>query len=369
MITNMFNLFEINPESFGLDFSDLSLKVARLKKSGEFFRLASWGEKEIKPGLIENGEIKDETTLCLALKEILKESKGEKIQLKNVMISFPEEKAFMQVIQMPKMDEKELKTAVRFEAENHIPLPMEKMYFDFQIVQPQSNHLDHTDILIAAIPKETADPYISCVKKVGLCPRALEVESMSISRALIKDGLSPHPVLIIDFGRSTTSLVIFSGYSLRFTATIPVCSQNLTEAIAKSLKIDLAKAEKMKINQGLNFSKKESDVFEALIPALTDLAEQVEKFVDYYQAHAGHEHSSSVKGNGKIEKIILCGRGSNLNGLPEFITSRLKIPVELGNPWVNILPKRLKELPGLSLDQSLGYTTALGLALRGIKKV
>jgi type IV pilus assembly protein PilM len=365
----MFNLFELNPESFGLDFSDLSLRVARLKKRGKFFRLASWGEKEINSGIIENGEIKDETALCSVLKETLRDSNGERIRIKNVMISFPEEKAFMQVIQMPKMDEKELKTAVRFEAENHIPLPMEKMYFDFQAVQPQSNHLDHLDVLIAAIPKEIADSYISCVKKVGLCPQALEVESMSISRALIKDGLSLHPVLIIDFGRSTTSLVIFSGYSLRFTATIPVCSDNLTRAISKSLEIDLSKAEKMKIKQGLNFSKKESDVFEALIPALTDLVEQVEKFVDYYQAHAGHEHSLSTKGNGKIEKIILCGRGSNLKGLPEFINLKLKIPVELGNPWVNILPKQLKEVPGLSFDQSLGYTTALGLALRGVKKL
>jgi len=363
----MFNFFELKPESFGLDFSDLSLKIAWLKKRGRFFRLASWGEKEIKPGIIENGEIKDEPAVSKIIKEALKSIKGEKIKTKNAVISFPEEKAFMQVIQMPKMNEDELKTAVIFEAENYIPLPMEKMYFDFQIVRPQSNHLDHLDILIAAIPRGIADPYISCVKKAGLFPRVLEVESMSISRALIKDGLSPYPVLIIDFGRSTTSLVIFSGYSLRFTATIPVCSGNLTEAISKSLKIDLDSAEKLKIKKGLDFSKEEGEVFEALIPGLTDLVEQVEKFVDYYQAHTSHEHTLSSK-NGKIKKIIICGRGANLKGLPEFISMKLKIPVELGNPWVNILPKSLKEVPHLPFAQSLGYTTALGLALRGIRE-
>ncbi|KKQ67560.1 MAG: hypothetical protein A3F95_03135 [Candidatus Nealsonbacteria bacterium RIFCSPLOWO2_12_FULL_39_31] len=361
------NFFELKPESFGLDFSDLSLKIAWLKKRGRFFRLASWREKEIKPGIIENGEVKNEEALCQFLKEVLNTAKGEKIRTKNATISFPEEKAFMQVIQMPKMDEEELKSAVLFEAENYIPLPMEKMYFDFQIVRPQNNHLDHLDILIAAIPKEIADPYISCVRKAGLCPRVLEVESLSIIRALIKNELSPYPVLIIDFGRSATSLVIFSGYSLRFTATIPVCSQGLTESISKSLKISLAAAEKLKIEKGLDFSKKTSDVFEALIPALTDLTEQIEKFVDYYQAHTIHEHSSALK-NGKIKKIIMCGRGANLKGLLDFISLKLKIPVELGNPWINILPKQLKEVPGLPFAQSLGYATALGLALRGIKK-
>ena len=64
----------------------------------------------------------------------------------------------------------------------------------------------------------------------------------------------------------------------------------------------------------------------------------------------------------------MCGRGANLKGLLDFISLKLKIPVELGNPWINILPKQLKEVPGLPFAQSLGYATALGLALRGIKK-
>jgi len=364
----MFDFFELNPESFGLDFSDLSLKIVKLKKRGRFFGLASWAEQEIKPGIIEEGEIKDESALCQILIETLKAVKGQKIKTNNAVISFPEEKAFMQVIQMPKMEEGELKTAVRFEAENYIPLPIEKMYFDFQVVQPQSNHLDHLDILIAAIPKEIADPYISCIKKAGLCPRVLEVESLSIARAIIKDGLSASPVLIVDFGQSATSLVIFSGYSLRFTATIPIGSQNLTEAISKSLKTNLEKAEKLKIKKGLDFSKKDGDIFDAQMPALTDLAEQIEKFIGYYQAHASHEHSSPLK-NGKIKKIILCGRGANLKGLPDFMSYSQGIPAEIGNPWANILPKQLKEVPGLSFAQSLGYATALGLALRGVKKV
>lgn len=46
----------------------------------------------------------------------------------------------------------------------------------------------------------------------------------------------------------------------------------------------------------------------------------------------------------------------------------LKVPVELGNPWINILPKPLKEVPELPYEKSLGYTTALGLALRGTRE-
>ncbi|GAH90129.1 unnamed protein product, partial [marine sediment metagenome] len=80
--------------------------------------------------------------------------------------------------------------------------------------------------------------------------------------------------------------------------------------------------------------------------------------------HSSHEH---LPPDGEeIKKILLCGRGANLKGLTDFVSSGLKIPVELGNPWINILPEPLKQVPELVFEESLGYTTALGLALRGV---
>ena len=69
-----------------------------------------------------------------------------------------------------------------------------------------------------------------------------------------------------------------------------------------------------------------------------------------------------------ISKILLCGGGANLKGLPETLSSAVKIPVSVGNPWVNVLPNAIKEVPGLSFKESVSYSTAFGLALRGIKK-
>jgi len=69
----------------------------------------------------------------------------------------------------------------------------------------------------------------------------------------------------------------------------------------------------------------------------------------------------------EISKVLLCGGGANLKGLPELLSSELKIPVEIGNPWINILPEFKKEKSKLSLETSLSYTTAFGLALRGVE--
>ena len=182
----MLEFFSLKPKTFGLDISDLCLKAVRLKGESKFSNVASFVETDIKPGIIEAGEIKDENSLAKIVKESLLHMKGEKIRTKYVVASLPEEKAFSQVIQLPKMKEDDLKSAVLFEAENYIPLPIDSMYLDFQVITPLHNHLDHLDVLISALPHSTVDPYISVFKKIGLFPVALEIESQAIARALIK---------------------------------------------------------------------------------------------------------------------------------------------------------------------------------------
>lgn len=371
----------LKPKSFGLDFSDLSLKAANLKKKKDFLKLVSWGEKELKPGLIEEGEIKDEKAVSQAIRELLEEIKGEKIKTKNVIASLPEKKAFFQVIRMPKMKKEELETAVPFEAENYIPLPIEEAYLDFQIVPSPKGYSDrYANVLLAAIPKTIVDPYVSCLKGAGLFPYALEIESQSIVRALIKNGVSAFPLLIIDFGKSTTSLIIFYGCCLRFTSSITISSHMLTQSIAQYLGIDFDRAEEMKLKYGLEvpsrklkndsllrkvFVKGKSNIFEATKPTLNNLITEINKYLDYYRTHS--KDGISLTKEKEIKKVILCGRGANLKGLPDFISKELKISVEIGNPWVNILSAPLKEIPELSFKESLGYTSALGLALRGVK--
>ncbi len=372
------NFLTLKPEAFGLDISDLSLKIIKLRKKGRRIRVVSFGEKEVKPGIIKEGEVIQKEELAEIIKQAMKEVKKEKLRTKYVVASLPEERAFFQVIQMPKISKEDLRSAIIYEAENYIPLPIEKVYLDFQIIPQTDKNIDHLDILICAIPRETVDPYFSSLKLAGLEPQSLEVESLAITRALIKDGVTSSPVLIIDFGATRTSFIIFSGTSLRFTSSISVSSMNFTEIISKSLGIDLNKAEKLKIKYGLEkelkskskkitkSTKERNKIFEALVPALVDLTQQIKKHLLYYQTHSFHEHLSS---NGrKVSKILLCGGGSNLKGLKELLARELNLPVELGNPWINILSEKQKDTFGIPPEKSLGFTTALGLALRAIKE-
>jgi type IV pilus assembly protein PilM len=352
------DIFSTKPDAFGIDISDFSLKIAYLKKKKDDLKLISFGEQKIPSGIIQKGEVKNENRLAEVIKSALSRVKGKKIRTKYVISSLPEEKSFIDVIQIPLLEEEEIKNMISFEIENHIPFQLDEVYFDFEVVRPSSNKQKYREVLIAAIPKEIVDSYNNAFHKAKLQPLAFEIESFAIVRALIRRGEIKKPLLIIDFGRTRTTFMIYSGTSLRFTSTVPFSSQMLTEILAKQLKISSQEAERVKLKEGLEGDKK---VAKILTAHLKKLINEINSHLDYYKSH---EVKEQILRNGKrAEKVLLCGGGANLKGLPEFISSFLKTDVELGNPWVNILKSPLKEVPGLPYRKSLSYTTALGLAL------
>jgi len=364
----MLDFLTLSSESFGLDMSDLSFKIVQLKKRRGGFDLACWGEHSLSPGIIEKGEIKNEREATRAIKKTLANIKGRKTKTQHVSVSLPEEKAFLQVVQMPKMPEGDLKRAIRFEAENYIPLSIDEVYLDFEVVKPYKNHLDHIDVLINALPKKIVDPYLSIVKKAGLRPQAFEIESQSVIRSLIKKGKPTLPIAIIDIGRSRISFIIFAGNSLRFTSTIPLSSQGFDEAISEKMKIGQGEAEKIKTKYDLTKrkkNKKQKEVFKAMEPVLEELIRQIRKYVNFYRTHDFHSHLPKKK-RGEITKLVLCGGGANLTGLDKYVSQEIGIPVEVGNPWVNVFSESPKEILGMGKEKALCFTSAIGLALRKI---
>lgn len=361
----MFDTLTLHPLAFGLDISDRSLKITYLKRQGKGLQLHVFGEFPIAPGVVERGEIKQRDVLVQTIRSAVK-SFGTKLKTRQVIASLPEEQAFLQLIQLPKMKKEELESAVRFEAENYIPHAIEKVYLDFHVVKPFHNHIDHTDVLLAALPRTMVDSYLEVLEQAGLTVKVLEIESLAISRALVAKETAATPILLVDFGATRTSFVIFSGHSLRFTASIPVSSSQLTKSIAQILKLPEEKAEELKISSGL---ERQDDVqgkmvFDALRIPLSSLVEEIKKHLAYYESHTNHQHLGINQQ--RIKRIIVSGGGANLRGFSKFLSKELEREVILGNPWVNILETSLKELPPVSFGESLKYTAALGLALRGL---
>lgn len=350
--------------AFGLDLSDASFKLVQIKNRGGKLYLSSFIKEDIPSGWIGEGEIKKPEELAALVKKIIKKAKGEAIQTKRVVCNLPEEKVFIRVIQMPRMKKEEMDKAIRWEAEAHIPLGINEVYLDWQIVGPSVRDSRNYEVLLAAAPKKIVENYLVFLKASGLEPIALEPESVAVTRSLLSsDDLKP--AIIVDLGTTGTNFVIFSDQSIRFTSHIHISGQFFNRAIMKELAVDEKEANQLKIKIGLDKTKGKGLVYKALEPIVNQLAEQIRDYIIFYQ----NQVAKVQEANGKIVQILLCGGDSLLSNLPAFLSQRLNLSVRVADPLVNLTVSDKKQLiygKGLvfSKKEAFVYTTALGLALR-----
>ena len=359
----MFNFLNLHPTHFGLDISDLSLKVVKLKPRQGKYDLISFNQKKLAPGIIQAGEIQKKEKIVLAIKDLV--HKTPNLNTKYVVASLPEEKSFLRIIKLPKMSKEEAQKAVRFEAENYIPFSRDKVYLSSQVIS--FSEQKGTEVLIVALLKKIVDPYVEVLKRSGLVPLALETESQAAARALIKNWHTKAPLFIIDFGATCTNFSVYAGSSLRFTSFIALSSSKITESISQKLKIKIGEAEALKKVYGFkNVGQTGKKVYLATLPILKELVKEIKKHIDYYQSHAEAQNFSTEMKN--IKKILLYGGGSELSGLSKFLEGQLGISVKKANPLVNLWTK-FEKTKLLSYRKPLTYSVSIGLAMSqpGIK--
>lgn len=345
----------------GVDISDRSIKFVRFSPKN-IFELEEYREIEVPEGVIQEGEIKKENELSGLIGSWLAGS-GKNFKNAFAVVSLPEEKSFLRLIQFPKMKREEIKNAIRWEIEANIPLPPDELIYDFEVVeQPEqhANYYDHLDVVINAFPRTLVESYNEVLKKAGIQPVAMELESQAIVRALLTTSKNKGPKIIVDIGRNRTSLIVYSGDAIIYTTTLLFGGKNIEEAIAKELSTDQAAASKIKKQSGMDKKAYDGKLFTVLSVSLSELIGELQKTLEFYQSKPAQAHVHAYADDSQIQEILLVGGDANLLGLPTFLSSALKIPVKMESP----LAVGTNLLPAMPRIESIAYATAIGLALR-----
>lgn len=346
-----FNLFEKKIPVFGLDISGSAIKMMQFAEGRSGMTIKGFIDAPLPKGIMQDDSLVDVSTLAYLIQHSLEKPTFGRIDTKYVVASLPESKSFVRVIHIPQMSEAEIDNAIAYEAESYIPIPVDQVYLDWQIVGQKGDRLE---VLIIACPKDHVDKYLGVLEKANLIPVALEVESQSLVRSLI-DPKSTEITLIMDLDALRSNLIMVEGSTLQFTSSVPIAGNTFTETIASALGISSDKAEMVKKKIGIENTTEYPKLKEALSPVLNNLSAEVKNILAFYQ-----EHSQN-----KVSSLVLCGGTSKLPHLDEFLGSQFAdIPnfkVTLANPWLNL--KNINSSAMTSLD-ALGFTTAIGLASR-----
>jgi len=335
---------------FGLDISDSSIEIVLLTKKNKKPALAAVGRVEIESGIIENTKILNKEKLKDILLNLISNPIFGKITTQRLIFAFPEGKSFVHTFEIPKnLKKDEILNLVRSEASATFPFALEELGFDFQIIGNR--------VLLVAVPKEIINDYFELFKICQLKPIALENESLSLGRALVTEKES----IILDIGARSTHIILFDKKGLRLSFSLKTAGDKFTKSISETLKIPLKKAEELKWKVGLNPEKEDGKVFSILQKEVIEIIEEYRKITKYFHEKTGRD----------IQEIILTGGSALLPYLSDYLSENLHKEVAIANPWQKIEMSDLKEKQNLkkTLEKnSVFYSTAIGLALRGLEK-
>lgn len=360
--SGFWNLFPVpkylQMPAVGLDISDQSVKYVQLEKRHGNLVVKKFGSKPIPKSIIEGGDIKQKDQLVGILKTLRSEIGNDYI-----MVSLPEEKGFLSKAELPEMKEEEVRDALELQIENYIPLSGYDAVFDYEVMEKiAEGEKNGLVVNLTAFPASLVGDYRDALVSAGFKPLAFEMETNSLARVAIKDG-DDATQMIVDFGKTRTSFVVVKDQKIQFTSTINVAGDSLTNALVKDFGVDFFQAERIKKEYGFIKNKEYEKFFNSLLPLIGVVKDEMSKHINYWNTHM----AKSDKSGEEIKKIILSGGDSSLNGFSEFLSYQLRMPVELANPWVNIVNFE-DYIPDIDLKEALTYSVALGLSLRPFVK-
>ncbi|MFU8892836.1 MAG: Amuc_1101 family PilM-like pilus complex protein [Luteolibacter sp.] len=272
---------------------------------------------------------------------------------------------FIRFVRLPPLQEDNLEQLVTFEAQQHVPFPLDEVIWDYELLDGEGE--GDKECVIVAIKADALDEINSAVHDAGLGTLEVDVSPMAIYNAFVSSyGKPEETTLLIDIGAKTSNLIYMHGGAF-FTRSVAIGGSTITSTIAKEYGISYPEAEEQKTTNGLvalggGHTEQLDESLAALAMvirnALSRLPAEIARTTNYYRS----QHGGSAP-----KHIYIAGGGANLPYTLEFFREKLNLPVRFFNPMHNVTIGKAVDAERLQSD-GLTLGDLIGLGLRGIGK-
>jgi type IV pilus assembly protein PilM len=307
---------------------------------------------DLPPGAVDDGEVIDAEALSVALRAMFSEHKLSK----QVRLGIANQRVAVRTMHLPLIeDPDELDTAVRFQAQDELPMPLDQAVLDYQVVSKQQNEDGERrmDVVAVAARRDMLEGLTTALRGAGLKPVGIDLSAFAMIRALAHEGEGgePETTLYCHLG-DVTNLAVAHGDACLFTRISPFGIESIAGKLAERRELPLDEARRQLVVVGL-----EGDAAAGLDElgataardALTDgaakLVGELRMSLDYYGAQ------DAVPA---VERLVLCGPGSTIPGLADHLEDALSYRVDELRPTA---------LAGLEDHEAARLTVSYGLAL------
>ena len=339
---------------FALDIGTNAVRVVQLSSNGQnSWNLVHYGYAPVDLKTTSASSKESERRLG----EIIMTAVGQSgIKTKNVVIGLPAQKTFATVIDLPNMPEAELKSTIKYQIDQYIPMAVDEAKVDWVLLGQSAHDPQKQEVLLASTAINYAEERLEFVESLGLNVIAEEPDSIAMSRSLLPAGIQDAR-LIIDVGELSTNLVVTYADAPRLIRTIPMGIHSLVKAAVQNLNVQEDQARQFIVKFGLAPDRLEGQVFRAVENVLDGFAAELTKSIKFFQTRYP---------NSPVGGILLSGYASVIPKFGEYVTSKTGVPSTQSNPWqkVKVTQSDQQQLASVATE----FATAVGLAQRGNKK-
>jgi type IV pilus assembly protein PilM len=356
----------------GLDIDRGAVKAVQIGGRGGGYTLQHVGYRKLQPGAVVDGEVADQDLLAYELREFWA---SHSFKGKTVYLGVANQKVVVRLLDFPRMSPEDLKGAISFEAQDHIPMPIDEAILDYVVLGPQEEGSDRDRILLVAAQKEMISRYSAAVRTAGLRAEGVDVKALSLVRSTLPSSLFDDggAILLLDIGTEITNLVVAQGGSPTLTRFIPGGSGFLAQAVAESADLPEEEAERQLMNPRVKLGPEESgeeiegaeedddfdpalmyDIRRGLEDAAQTLAEDVQRSIEYHYSQPGSR---------EVTQVFISGEGALVGGLEAYLGDLLGVETRRGTPLQKLAGNR-SNVPDEQLRvMEPVLAVALGLAL------
>lgn len=301
-----------------LDIADTEIRLADVRKNGNLFEATALARGEADPLFFKSDIDKNIESQSENLSALLAKNGVYK---RDVAIIIPDSYTYSRFIEMPRLNEKELLSAVKYQADQFIPMPLEDTNIDIEIVHEDLDSRKNLALIVAA-PKKIIQKVERTVERAGLAPIAIESEISAAGRLFSsifkpQESLNNAGYLFINFGSQTTSLYFFdiSKNILVYSHNFSIGYNLFIKEIQVNLNVDRHKAEELLKTFGI--TPNSSYHLEAILaPAIKDFLTEIQ--------HSTTLITSTFKK--QIQGVYLFNNSSNFHGFDVLVGKYLAIP-------------------------------------------
>jgi len=339
---------------FALDIGTNAIRVLQLSSTGpdtwalEHFGYAPIDEKTASSNSPES---------LRKLGEVIMTAVGQSgIKSKSVVVGLPSNKTFTTVIELPVMPEAELKSTLKYQIDQYIPMAANEAKVDWALLGTSLHDPKQQEVLLASTSNAYAEERLEFIESLGLDVIASEPDPLAMVRSLLPAGV-PDARLIIDVGDQSTDLAITFGDSPRLVRTIPMGIRSLVKAAVQNLNVQEDQARQFILKFGLAPDRLEGQVFRAVESTLDSFATELTKSIKFFQTR----YPSTPVGG-----ILLSGYGAIVPLFGDYVTAKTGVPSSVANPWQKVRVAQNDQQQLLTVASE--FATVIGLAQRKNKK-